>query len=121
MKHTRYYKRHLEFMISLKPRGKTNDSVAATNSELRIRAAVMLVNIEITIMRTKTTDFSTINTDEFYRLVGILDSLNSRIYAPRINNEITTLVNDCQSKPETVEKYHDLLDVTQEFLDNIHH
>ena len=93
--------------------------MSATDIELRLRASVNLVNIEINIIITNTTDYTDTNTQEFYRQVEFLQTLNIITDAPRINDAIKTLVENCQTSPETLEKFTNLSQVTNEFLMNI--
>ena len=92
----------------------------STENELRIREAITVLNAEITnILATANDDIRHTNLEMFFRLVTELEHINSTTNAPRINAAVSTLIHHCTMQPENIQKYRDLLQVTQQFMNNI--
>lgn len=91
----------------------------ASINELKIKVWLDHIHDEIRAITSTTKDYSTINTQQFDLHVSILKGENSTTLAPNINDAVRDLVDKCQIKPETSEKYADLLTTIQELLDTI--
>lgn len=92
----------------------------STENELRIREAITSINAEITnILATANNDIRHANLETFFRLVTELEHINNTTNAPRIHQAVSTLIEHCTMNPESIQKYQELLQVTQEFMDRI--
>ena len=49
----------------------------------------------------------------------VLEHVNNTTDAPRINGGVRTLIEHCSLRPESIQKYQELLQVTQGFIDSI--
>lgn len=93
----------------------------ASEAEIEIREKIREINSETdNIIQTANGDIKNANLAKFFQLVDQLDHINATRNAPNINGRVSQLVNFCRSNgPESIEKYQEILDLTQRFIDEI--
>lgn len=81
---------------------------------VKIRSRVEYMHKEITVILESICDTQT---REFHRHVKFLAIVNNTTPVASIQNQVSILIDKCNSKPETKEKYEELLKTINQFLD----